>query len=352
MLAKNILRYASTSANLYNFLGDTDFEKHIDIYKGAVANALKAHEDAMTFKVDDLIVEDEFKVLDQPKTNPLIYVTFHTGSYNMLSTLLLKLGREVNVLSDTESVKNSDYNELSELYNTKYKNGCKLEMVNVERDGSIFNVLRQIRKGTATVAYLDGNKGIGGQIKNNSNMLSVNFLKGRVKVRKGLAYISYLLKAPIVLVLNYSIDGLNYIKFYQPFLINEGDKETFCIKAIDKIFQHFEEHVMKFPTQWSNWLYVHNWTDLEYFRDDDENNINKNLGPEYSFNSDRFCPLKLESKFYLFDRKNYSMISIDDELKDVFSHKTSIDERQRLISNLNMSNPSLTRDLFIKQVLI
>lgn len=352
MIRKNILRYASTSANLYNFLGDKDFANHINIYKRCVDNALQAHVDTMSFAVENAVIIDPSNILPNLLTKPMVLVTFHTGSYNLPACSLLKAGYKVNVLSDTESVRNHDYNQVTHLYNNRYANNCSLAMVNVEEDGAIFNILRQFKNGVQTLAYLDGNKGIGGQTKYNENMLDVPFLNGIVRVRKGLAFIAYLVKAPIVVVLSHKADGVNYVTYHPPIVIEEKERELFCSKAMEGIFRIFEAHVTRYYEQWSNWLYVHNWADLHHFQTKIAGDRPTNLIDVNEFNAERFCPLRLDGKFYLFDRILYKATEIEEAIVPAFSFKRSERERMNFIHKLKINRPDVIADLARKNVLV
>lgn len=355
MTSKNVLRYVSTSASLYNFLGDTQFDSHMEIYKTAVDNALQAHDDLMNFAVDRLNIVDPDHILDNLATKKPLFVTFHTGSYNMLAALLLKQGHVINILSDTESVASEDYNTAPQLYRERYANNCWSEMVNVEEPGTIFQIIRRIKAGQPTIAFLDGNKGIGGQTKYNENMLDVSFLRGRVRVRKGLPFIAYLTQAPIVLVLNYQEGGERYIKFYPAITCHEKDRGAFCQQVIDAIFGHFSEHVRQYTGQWSNWLYVHNWTDLTYFETQHPQQPEAEATQDPSrldFNAERYCPLKLNGRFYLFDRIRYSLGEVEEDRIALFSLKTAREERQQLIRNLYEHHRDETRDMVSRQILV
>jgi lauroyl/myristoyl acyltransferase len=352
MIRKNILRYASTSANLYNFLGDRNFANHINIYKACINNALQAHADIKSFAVDKAVIVDPANVLPDLLKRPMMLVTFHTGSYNLPASSLLKAGYKVNVLSDTESVQNHDYNQVSHLYQNKYKNDCSMEMVNVEADGAIFNILRQFKSGVQTIAYLDGNKGIGGQTKYNENMLDVSFLNGIIRVRKGLAFIAYLVKAPVVVVLSHRENGTNYVTYHPPIVIEERDRDVFCSTALREIFKIFEAHVKNHFDQWSNWLYVHNWTDLDHFKTKIVERRHATLAEVNEFNHDRFCPLRLDGKFYLFDRILYSASEVEEAIVPAFSFKSTREERVRFIEELKINRPDLTENLAKRNVLV
>ena len=336
---KDALLYASTSASLYNFLGSSAPRDHMKTYNSVVSQALKAHQDLVNFGAEELTVIDPFFVLAKAREQACIFITFHTGSFNLLVSHLLKSGRQFYVLSDTQSMGNKDYNEATERYRQEYKNECSLEMLNVEEPKAIFNIIRKIREGASMVGFLDGNKGVDGQSKTNENLLDVNFLNGKVKVRKGLPYMAFITKTPVVLALNYEVKGKKYLRIYEPITAEEDDKEAFCIRTISTVFSHFGDHIVNHIDQWANWPYLHNWTDLDFFRnklDRKEKNTEPSIGEEGSltFNSDRFCPIRLDGELFLFDRVHYHLLPVEETHIPIFSYKTDVKTKEHFIKIL------------------
>lgn len=350
------LTYAATSANLLNFLGHHAFDDHFRIFNATLKNASKAHRDLLEFGSESLEIIDPFKTLELMDARAPIFVTFHTGSYNMLASLLLKMGRQIYVLSDTSSVNNGEYNSISKIYSEKYNNGCSSEMLNVEIGGTIFNIIKKIRQGALMIAYLDGNKGIGGQTKDNENLLDIDFLNGVVKVRRGLAFISYVTGSPLVLALNYTSGGKDFIRFYEPIRSEEKDKESACVSMMNQIFKHFEEHVRLYPEQWSNWAYVHKWADLTAFKGNPllyTNDKPVSTGSKsWRFNSSRFCPLRVGENYFLFDRILYQVIPVKNEYTELFSKNTSAAQRNSIFESLKNKEKSTIGRLIDRQIII
>lgn len=354
---KGALLYAATSASLYNFLGNSAPKEHMKIYNSVVNQALKAHEDLVDFGAESLTVIDPCSVLAKARNHACIFITFHTGSFNLLVSYLLKSGQQFYVLSDTQSMDNKDYNEATERYRQQYKNDCSLEMLNVEESKAIFNIIRKIRKGATMVGFLDGNKGVDGQSKTNENLLDVNFLNGKVKVRKGLPYMAFITKTPVVLALNYEVEGEKYLKIYEPITVEEDDKDAFCTRVINTVFNHFGDHVVKHIDQWANWPYVHNWTDLDFFKgkfDKKSKKVNSSSGGGKSliFNSDRFCPIRLDEKLFLFDRVRYHLLPVEETHIPIFSYKTDAKVKERFIESLAKERQEEVSAMVAKQILI
>lgn len=354
---KDALLYASTSASLYNFLGTSVPKDHMKIYSSVVNQAFKAHQDLINFGVDNLTVIDPSSMLAKARDQACIFITFHTGSFNLLASYLLKSGRQFYILSDTQSMDNKDYKEATERYRQEYKNDCSIEMLNVEEPKAIFNIIRKIRKGATMIGFLDGNKGVDGQSKTNENLLDVNFLNGRVKVRKGLPYMAFITKTPIVLALNYEVEEKKYLRIYEPIIAEEDDKDAFCTRTINTVFNHFGDHIVKHIDQWANWPYLHNWTDLDFFRsklNEKAKKVKSSIGEKGSltFNSDRFCPIRLDGELFLFDRVCYHLLPVKETHIPIFSYKTDIKTKEHFIKSLAEKQQEEVSALVAKQILI
>ena len=354
---KEALLFASASANVYNFLGINDTKSHMSIYKDSISNNLKAHEDIRSFQVEKLKIIDPNLILNNLSSRPYIFVSFHTGSYNLLPSWLLKSGHEFYLMADTDSLDIKEYSSsMKSIYREKYHTEGDFKMINVEEEGAIFRIIRKIKDKKITLAFLDGNKGIGGQVKDNKNLMEVDFLQGRVKVRKGLAYMAFLTNTPLVLALNYFKDGQRYLKIYDPIEIIETDRKAYCKRAINQIFEYFEEHVRTYPGQWSNWPYVHRWSNIKHFEEQlssghpiSTNTIHQR---DWKFNKDRFCPLKVKDDHYLFDRIKYHLTSVSPNLMPLFSRKTKVDQQKEIIENMIINNSSTVEKLIANKVLI
>jgi hypothetical protein len=271
----------------------------------------------------------------------------------MLISLLLKLGNKITILADTSSVQKSDYHLAADQYQNRYRNGNSTTLVNVEENGAIFNLIRRIKQGAVTIAFLDGNKGVDGQPKENENLLDIPFFNGIVKVRKGLAYMSYITKTPIALALSYHENNKDYLRFYEPLWSDAKDREVYCSEIITKIFGHFAGHTKNYLDQWSNLPYFHRWSDLSVFRKPllSGTFVSADMGQKtWRFNNHRFCPILVEGENYLFDRFNYSVLPVRTDLVNLFSRKTSPDQKSALFENCCRTNQDIAREFLSREV--
>lgn len=351
---KELLLYASTVSNEYNFIGHKDFGNGFEFYRSVIGVASEAHRDFMEFKVTSLEIEDPYDLL-KASIGGTIFITFHSGSYNMLCAHLLSKGEKTCMLSDTSSMLMNDYQIVSSLYRQHFNNNGDCEMLNVQEEGFIFRLINKIRKSYPILAFIDGNKGIDGLTKENENLIDINFLKGVVKVRKGLPYVAYITDRPIVLAIAYKDGGKNYLRLHEPIRKNEReDRETFCKRCLEYIFGTFGNHLKKYSEQWASWPYLHSWANLTAWQN---RFVSDKVGSQIDvqrlvFNSDRFLPLKLHEEFMLFDKMTYSAIKIEPNDAPLFSHKTSLSEKIKMLENLAAGESSKIEQYVSKSILV
>jgi len=323
---------------MYNFLGKDDIDNNFRSYQNVINVATNAHLDLINFRGTELQIDDSFGSLDFSNKKSKILVTFHSGSYNMPISHFLTKGHTIYILSDNRSVKLNDYLVTAELYRQKFNNNCDSVMLNVEEEGFIFKLRSKIKEGVPILAFIDGNKGVDGLSKENKNMLEIPFLCGKVKVRKGLPYMSYLMDIPLVLALTYKENGKHHLKVYEPICKSrDEDRDSFCMRAIRTIFSLFQAHLELYPDQWASWPYLHNWADVTTFNPS-ANSSSKPIQKSVPFipilNDRRFIPLKMNGEFLLFDKKKYSAFSIDAEDAPLFSTKTTSSDKSKLLEDL------------------
>jgi len=356
------LLFASTSANIYNFLGRNDPDNNFLLYQKIIGVDEKAHYDLMNFRIEHVKIVDPYDSLSVKIGPKPITITFHSGSYNMLLAYFLYMGQKVHILSDNRSVGLRDYHDARGHYERRYKNGCDGIMLNVQENGFIFRAIKKIRDGFPVTAFIDGNKGIDGLTGENENLLEIPFGHGRVRVRKGLAYLAYLTGVPLVLALSYQRgDELCLQAFESIEPIAEESREQFCERALLKVYSIFEQHVKEHTADWASWPYVHNWSNLRAFKDSSpevsESKSYIDLTDDWVFDVGRFLPLRVDKDFYLFDKTRYKAIKIDTEDVGLFSRRTSQVEKRALFNSLLGSDPArfeeyVKQDIFIHKKLV
>lgn len=349
---KDLLLYASTSANVFNFLGRNDPDRNFRFYQSVIEVASMAHRDLMEFKVEKLKIEDPHGILNFSSGRKPIMITFHTGSYNMLISHLMSNGYQVQVLSDSRSMQLKDYYDGPVNYRKRYRNSCDCTMLNVQEKGFVFRAIQKIKSGYPIVAFIDGNKGIDGLTKDNENLEDIRFCNGMVRVRKGLPYLAYLTGVPVVLALAYKKDDADYLKLFPPIEQTESEsRENFSRRCLETVFKWFESHLGEYTDQWASWPYVHYWSDLSKFPGLSGNRHSVIDQKDYNlltFDSNRFLPLKFNDEFLLFDRTTYTATKIDREDAPLFSIKTSQSDKSRMLSKLVMQHKDKV-ELFVSK---
>jgi hypothetical protein len=351
---RDFLLYASTSANMHNFLGRSDPKELYRLYKSIVSLSAAAHKDLMEFKVDGLRLEDPLDILGTKEHWPIM-ITFHAGSYNMLIAALLARGHHLYTLSDTRSTQFDDYLLLGKHYSKRYESQCEVTMLNVQETNAIFRIIHVIRAGVPMIAFIDGNKGVDGLTKENENMADIKFLNGVVRVRQGLPYLAFITDVPLVLALSYKKDGVDYLKFYDPLKKQPGEsRDSFCKRSLETIFQCFERHVLEYEDQWASWPYVHYWSDLTKFHSAMEPvHVDETFDfDSLSFNADRFLPIKFKDNFLLFDKATYTATRIDKKDSALFSSKTTDVDRGVLLRDLSKVQRDKVKDFVCKGFLV
>ena len=69
--------------------------------------------------------------------------------------------------------------------------------------------------------------------------------------------------------------------------------------------------MIKYPTQWECWLYIHKWFDRSVLTG--TKNLNKSINTNLIFNSDTFIPFTRNDYFFLFNRENFTAFPIPEE---------------------------------------
>ncbi|MBW8686005.1 lysophospholipid acyltransferase family protein [Chitinophaga rhizophila] len=353
MRPNETLLYAATSANLYNFTGDSDFTSHLELFRTILGNSSQAFRDLFNFTIDEVSVLDEERILENLHSSSRIFISFHTGSYYALPAWLMKHGHDVIVMSDTQSVNSGEFADVAEIYRKRYNNNCNLELINVEQQGAIFKLIKRIKAGAIVIGYIDGNKGVGGQTMHNENMLTLDFLRGKVKVRKGVVYLSSITGVPIQLALSHQEGEQIYLQCCgASFHPGKEDREVFANSVLQQILTQFGDHVLKYSSQWANWPYVHNWSLIDAFTASTVNTSHSvNINERWKLDLSRCCPLKLEGRHFVFDRSRYSLFPLEDKYLSLFSYKTSPEEKIQVAAQIINEDQDMAAELVSRQVL-
>ena len=237
---------------------------------------------------------------------PLIFTTFHLGSYRLFNSFLFEKGFKIVLIID-ESVYIRQQMDILE--NVKpllnKKDSSDIVILNVKDKSSIFKLKNLISQGYIMSVYLDGNTGLTKDDEDFSkSYIPINLFNNQVYVKNGVGKLALLLNADIVPVISYrDKNEKNHIEFYKEISISDFEnKIDFSVKSIENVYQIFEEKLAKYPTQWESWLFLHRWIKRNFTTDYFTSSNLKN-----KFNDDRYIFFKMKETYFLFDYKSYPL---------------------------------------------
>ena len=274
------------------------------------------------------IVDDDGAVGRAASGQGTIFCTFHVGSYRLLTYILGAKGVPLSVIADREFIKTQaadaieGYGHVQERFTGQ--RGEELEVLDAESGAMTVKAARRLKSGRSLVIYLDGNTGVGGLYARPNSLVSVNFFGQVIAARKGVGFLSYLTKSPVVPVLCVRNDWLqrelHFLKSIEA--VRGVDRELYCETTTQHLYSILEEYVRKFPTQWEGWLYVHKFL-IDDVRSVDEHERDEDEGEEYDESSRRlyivddrrFAVVSFSGRQMLFDKRTLSVQTLEDRLR-------------------------------------
>lgn len=260
-----------------------------------------------------IINKSSYNLDDLTFEKPLIFTTFHLGSYRLFNSFLFEKGFKIVLIID-ESVFLKQQMDILE--NVKpilnKKDSSDIVILNVKDKSSIFRLKNLISQGYIMSVYLDGNTGLTKDDENFSkSYIQINFFNNSVYVKNGVGKLALLLNADIIPVISHRDDKeVNHITFYKEIsILDFENKKDFPNKSIEQVYEIFEKKLAKHPTQWESWLFLHRWIKRNFTTEFHPvtNLINK-------FNDDRYFFFKVKETNFLFDLHDYKSYPLENEL--------------------------------------
>jgi len=271
---------------------------------------------------------------------PTIFGTFHLGSYRLLNCYLYEKGFKIVLIIDDSVFENQQEEMLRVCRDVlNGKESSDMVILNVKNRSSIFKLKQLIEKGYVMSVYLDGNTGVNTRSQDFSkSYIPINFLKSNMYVKNGIGKLAALLDAKLIPVVSHrDSNEINHIEFYKEIKSNDyPNKHDFSIKSIEIAYKKLEEKLLKYPTQWECWLYIHKWFMRDYSTPyfSSEHNENK-------FNQERYTTFSLNESQFLFDMMDYKSFPLKKNLSK------SIQE-----NNFQKIDRILRQELIEKNILI
>ena len=320
-------KFNLVSAGLSNYLPHIDYNEHQDIFRNILMHEClskleQAHQEALDYVACENLDHDKLGLLKKGGT---IICTFHTGSYRIINQVLIKNKIPFSLVI-AKSVMDSQGGELTKIYErlSGDQGTASFGLIDAESPGSGLRMLREIKKGSNLVLYIDGNTGAGDGDNEKSNLCDIRFLGQRIFARKGIAFLAHVARSPILTVACYrkSIDDIR-LQFFDPICAcADEERETFAHIATQKIYDLVAPVITKYPDQWEAWMYLHKVAHIVnpgIAMKKKEAMVDIKGDARLMLNSREFGVIKVHEDGYLFKKSGYVSFAIDKEIYDLLS---------------------------------
>ncbi|ELR69765.1 hypothetical protein C900_04612 [Fulvivirga imtechensis AK7] len=302
-------------ANVSNIMPDLPKAQYDKLLMDAYHNTLCCHyEEADIGIVESLETCFEgSNPLDRDRP-PRIFVTFHFGSYRLINALLIKNGIKFKTLTITGFILSSQaqYQQNFDILAAQYQFPYGMEILDAKNPKILFEIIRAVKDGYSIVIFQDGNAGTDGITEDNKNLQNVNFLNRELKARKGVAYMSYLTKAPVAPLLIPRV-GNKYVAYFLREIKPEEneEREDYCDRLLKTLYGNLEKYVQLYPAQWDGWFNLQ-----KYIVKGSRTDTMVKFEPEkaFHFNNKGFIPFKDKQEHFLLDIVTYNAIEISEPL--------------------------------------
>lgn len=244
---------------------------------------------------------------------PLIFASFHFGSFRLFNSFLFELGHKiVIIIDDTIAKQQKDDLIFKVIPLLNAEKGSDFVILSVQDRNSIFKLKQLISEGYIMTVYLDGNMSVDMKRQDfTKSFIPINFLNQEIYVKNGISKLSVLLNAKIVPVISYrDKDENSTIAFHPEIGIEEFDnKHDFIIKAIERSYKILENKIYEYPSQFTSWLTLQNLFMRNYSTPYIQNNINCN-----KFNDTRYTLFIVNNTYFIFDMIDYKSYPIEQKL--------------------------------------
>ena len=320
------------SANLRHLLPAIPITRHAQIINEILFTQVCAvlDEDSC-FLLESTKISDPGSMLLAAKENPVIFCTFHFGSYRLINQVLVNRGLNyiLPVSSDIYAAQKKRYEDGLKVLQAYFKSDSQLMVVNAEEPTSALTLARKTRAGWSLLAYIDGNTGVQGAGRRDAKMLRISLLGKPIYARKGIAFLSHFLKLPIVPVIC-EITGpmersMTFHERIDPSVASE-DREAYCRMATEKVYSVLGDYLRKKPAQWEGWLDMQKYLDVDGIADSegtDEDSVGTASPTEdiadskLVFNRERFGFIIQEDGRALLDKDSYKLLSLPQNITDI-----------------------------------
>ena len=326
----NCVEFAS--ANLRHLLPAIPTSQHDGIIKEILFNQACAVLDGDNcFLLESAEICDPNSMLLLAKDKPVIFCTFHFGSYRLINALLVRGGINYTlpVADDVFETQSASFVESVQGFRTYFKSDSQFAVLNAEEPISALTLARKARAGWSLLAYIDGNTGVQGAGRRDAKTVRVPLLGKPIYARKGIAFLSHFLKVPIVPVLCEITGQMQRTITFHEKIDPSGfskDREAYCQMATERLYAVLAGYLKRVPSQWEGWLDMQKYLDMDAIADSegtDEDSVETASPAEdiadsrLVFNHERFGFIVQEDGRALLDKDSYKLLSLPQNITDI-----------------------------------
>lgn len=295
------------SANVKKFLPNIPDSEYKELFKNFLfckwSSGIEQY--SMEYLSNSTVINYSSVDLDNlMPNNPLIFASFHFGSFRLYNSVLFELGHKIVIIIDENIIKQQKDDLLQKVKPLlKAKKQSDFVILSVQNRESIFKLKKYISEGYVMSVYLDGNAGVQNKKQDFSKGYTpIEFLGQELFIKNGIPKLSTLLGAKIIPVISYRDSNENStIEFHKEISINDYDnKKEFIDKSLQDAFKILEKKLIKYPTQFTSWVTVQDMFSRDYTFP-----YHKKTRLLKEFNSKRYSLFSLRESNFLFDLLDY-----------------------------------------------
>lgn len=323
------LKYHLVSANLQNLIPAIAAAQHARLIREMYFfQKWAARDQHCTALLDTIQTEGELPDWSQCDSHPAIFCSYHLGSYRLIIPYLVKQGIKLTLLIDAnvDRRQRDDFFEVVNAARARYgivEN--HFEIVNTETPNVMFTLLRALKKGRSLMIFIDGNTGVDGKSTDADKLQAVRLFDQTVFSRKGLAYLSWSAKVPVIPLVAYRNPHdlwQNRLRFYPPVLASdnlEGGRDAWCAQVLQHLYAILQQQLARICSQWESWRYIEHSMLLPTLPATTRSIDAGQLGAttRLTLNRQRYALFRFDdTQFALFDRSAYHTTLIGQAFMD------------------------------------
>lgn len=249
MYALNSWSFALFSANIHRYLPQFSWEEHQILY----------HKWMDYHRERSLSHQLRHKQIDEGVVHacrcPSIITIFHLGDHLVWPILLAQNGIRFNVILD-RNVYQDAKKVFDRLLNQLSTYGYTPELLFSDDPGLLLKIRSRKAKGQHLLCFADGSSG--SSIPTKDERVSIPFMAGEIRLKKGIPFMSHLFAMPILSLLPVTKAGMQYLKIDRIIAPSTGEKrDTYVPRCLREIYLGLEQIVRTAPFTWECWGYLH-----------------------------------------------------------------------------------------------